>query len=313
MQMKTRRSSFLRILIVLALTVYLLSGVAFAKEEIRFGYVNWPGVTVKTHVAKEILEYLGYETDMKMLSVPLVFKGLVTKDLDLFMGAWLPTMMSIVDKYFQNGSIVSVAVNLDETIYTLAIPKYAWDAGVKSHADLNKFADRFGSKIIGIEPGNDGNKLVLDMIKNNTYDLHKWELVESSAEAMMIAVGTAFKQKQWVVWLGWSPHWMNMAYEIKYLKDPQQIWGSEPEIVRTVSRAGLDKDNPNVFKLFSQIRVTPEIQNGWIDEYSRKKRKAEEVAKEWIRNNLGIVDQWVYGVTSADGERARDAIRKAQK
>ena len=129
--MKTSRSSFLRILIVLALTVYLLSGVAFAKEEIRFGYVNWPGVTVKTHVAKEILEYLGYETDMKMLSVPLVFKGLVTKDLDLFMGAWLPTMMSIVDKYFQNGSIVSVAVNLDETIYTLAVPKYAWDAAMR--------------------------------------------------------------------------------------------------------------------------------------------------------------------------------------
>jgi glycine betaine/proline transport system substrate-binding protein len=298
---------------VLAITCSLLSGVAVAKEKIRFGYVNWPGVTVKTHVANEILQYLGYETDMKMLSVPVVFKGLVTKDLDLFMGAWLPTMMSIVEKYFNNGTIVSVAVNLDETIYTLAVPKYAWDAGVKSHADLNKFADRFDSKIIGIEPGNDGNKLVLDMIKNNTYHLRKWELVEGSAEAMMIAVGSAFKQKQWVVWLGWSPHWMNMAYGIKYLKDPEHVWGSEPEIVRTVARAGLDKDNPNVYRLFSQFHVTPEIQNNWINQYSREKRKPEQVAKEWIRNNLGIVDQWVYGVTSVDGERARDAIRKALK
>jgi glycine betaine/proline transport system substrate-binding protein len=195
----------------------------------------------------------------------------------------------------------------------LAVPKYAWDAGVKSHADLNRFADRFDNKIIGIEPGNDGNKLVLDMIKNNTYGLRKWELVEGSAEAMMIAVGTAFKQKEWVVWLGWSPHWMNMVYDIKYLEDPLQVWGSEPEIVRTVARADLEKDKPNVFKLFSQLKVTPEIQNNWINEYSRKKRKPEQVAKEWIRNNLGIVDQWVYGVTAVNGERARDVIREVMK
>jgi glycine betaine/proline transport system substrate-binding protein len=311
--MRCNVEKYFKVAVIFVVLSFCVSGVALAKEQIRFGYVNWPGVTVKTHVANQILNYLGYETDMKMLSVPLVFKGLTNKDLDLFLGAWLPTMMSIVEKYFQDGSIVSVAINLDETIYTLAVPKYAWDAGVKSHADLNKFGNRFDRKVIGIEPGNDGNKLVLDMIKNNTYDLGKWELVEGSAEAMMIAVGSAFKQKQWVVWLGWSPHWMNMAYEVEYLKDPLQIWGSEPEIVRTVARAGLDKDKPNVYKLFTQFKVTPTIQNNWIDEYSRKKRKAEDVAKEWIANNLDVVDQWVYGVTSADGRRARDVIREAVK
>ena len=101
--MRSMGEKFLKFLVVMALTSCLLSGAAFAKEEIRFGYVNWPGVTVKTHVAAEILNALGYKTDMKMLSVPVVFKGLVTKDLDLFMGAWLPTMMSIVEKYFNNG------------------------------------------------------------------------------------------------------------------------------------------------------------------------------------------------------------------
>ncbi len=308
--MQKFRCSGVRIMMVVA-CVLCLVGVSSAADEITFGYVNWPGVTVKTHVAAEILNFLGYETEMKMLSVPIVFKGLANNDLDVFVGAWLPTMKSMVDAYFEEGSIVSVAINLDETIYTLAVPKYAWDAGVKSHADLNTFADKFESKIIGIEPGNDGNKLVLDMIQNNQYDLKDWEIIESSAEAMMIGVSSAIKKNEWVVWLGWSPHWMNLAFDIEYLEDPLEVWGSEPELVRTVARAGLEQDQPNVHTFFTQFRVTPEIQNDWIDKYSREKQKPKDVAVEWIRNNPGIVDQWVYGVTSADGQRGRDAIRKA--
>ena len=127
----------------------------------------------------------------------------------------------------------------------------------------------------------------------------------------MITVSTAIKRNEWVVWLGWSPHWMNLAFDIKYLDDPLNVWGSEPEIVKTVARAGLEQDNPNVYTLFSQFKVTPAIQNEWIDQYSRQKQKPEDVAAAWIRNNLGIIDQWVYGVTSVDGQRARDAIRNA--
>jgi glycine betaine/proline transport system substrate-binding protein len=285
---------------------------ARAADKITFGYVDWPGVTVKTNVAGQILKYLGYDVDMKSLAVPVVFKGLSNKDLDLFLGAWLPTMKSISEKYFKDGSIVELTVNLDETIYTLAVPQYAWEAGVKSHADLNKFADRFGRRIIGIEPGNDGNQIVLDMIENNTYDLKDWKLVEGSTEAMMIAVGSAFKKKEWVCWLGWSPHWMNLAYDIKYLDDPEQAWGDEPEVVKTLAWTGFDQKYPNVANLFKQFHVTPEIQGFWIDQYSRQKKNLEDIAKDWIADNLGIVDQWVYGITTADGKtRARDAIRAA--
>ncbi len=308
--MKRVKSRWMALLLFLVL---LGTGAAnaVAADTIRFGYVNWPGVTVKSHVAARIVEALGYETEMRMLSVPVVFRGLAGNDLDLFVGAWLPTMKSIAEKYFNEGTVVPVAINLDETVYTLAVPAYAWEAGVKSHADLKEHADKFDRKIIGIEPGNDGNKIVLDMIENDIYGLKDWELIESSSEAMMVTVGSAIKKKEWVVWLGWSPHWMNLAYDIRYLDDPENAWGSEPEIVRTVARAGLEKDFPEIYRLFTQFHVTPEMQNAWIDAYSRDKKKPEEVAEEWIRNNMGIVDQWVYGVRAANGERARDVIPKA--
>jgi glycine betaine/proline transport system substrate-binding protein len=301
----------LAIVMTVLITMVWAAGPAAADDKLTFGYVDWPGVTVKTTVAAKILEALGYETEKKALAVPVVFKGLSNQDLDVFLGAWLPTMKSIADKYFEENEIMELAVNLNQTIYTLAVPEYAWEAGVKSHADLHKFADKFDKKIIGIEPGNDGNQIVLDMIENDIYNLGGWDLVEGSTEAMMIAVGSAFKRDEWICWLGWSPHWMNLTYDIKYLEDPKGMWGTEPEVVKTLAWAGFDQAHPNLAKFFTQLHVTPEIQGYWIDQYSRQKKDPDAVAEQWIKDNLGIVDQWVYGVTAKDGTRARDAIRKA--
>ena len=299
--------------LVITFTVLLVlaaSNAVFAAEKIKFGHVDWPGVTVKTQVAIRILDLLGYEAETRSLSLPVVCKALSSGDLDLFLAAWLPTMNNLVKGYLADGTMISLGLNLDETIYTLAVPKYVWEAGVKSHADLNKFADKFNKKIIGIEPGNDGNQLVLGMIKNNTYNLKDWKLVEGSAAAMMVAVGAAYKKNEWVCWLGWAPHWMNMVHEVKYLEDPEHIWGSEPEVVHTMANSKFPEKNPNVAKFMTQFKVTPQIQSGWIEEYSRQKKDPAKVADAWIRNNLGIVDQWVYGVTTADGKtRARDAVR----
>ena len=48
------------------------------------------------------------------------------------------------------------------------MPKYAYDAGLKDFADIAKFSDKLDGKIYGIEPGNDGNRLILGMIDDTT-------------------------------------------------------------------------------------------------------------------------------------------------
>src|SRR6056297_3241228 len=68
-------------------------------DTIDFGYVQWPGVTIKTHVAAKVAEYLGYETKMTAASQAIIFKSLETKDLDVFLGNWLPTMKMHFDEY----------------------------------------------------------------------------------------------------------------------------------------------------------------------------------------------------------------------
>ena len=65
-------------------------------------------------------------------------------------------------------SVEQLGANLEGAKYTLAVPTYLADKGLKDFADIAKFADDLDGKIYGIEPGNDGNRLILDMIEKRT-------------------------------------------------------------------------------------------------------------------------------------------------
>ena len=302
----------LSILLVLVFTFSLVSvGAgnvqAQSDDTIDFGYVQWPGVTVKTHVAKRVLEYLGYQTSMTSGSQAIVFKGMDTGDLDVFLGNWMPTMKIHFDKYSEKGTVKNVRVNLHDVVYKTAVPEYVYNAGVKSFEDLNEHADKFNKTVYGIEPGNEGNLIIKKAIDNNTYNLGEWNLKASSTAGMLSAVKRAVNNEEWIAFNGWKPHYMNVMFDIRYLDDPEGIWGSG-ERVLTVVRTGFEEENPNVYKFLEQFKVTAPMQNQWIDMYKRQEMDPQEVAEKWIANNLDVVDQWVYGVESTEGEMARKVI-----
>lgn len=278
-----------------------------ADDTIDFGYVQWPGVTIKTHVAAKVAEYLGYETEMTAASQSIIFKSLDTGDLDVFLGNWLPTMKMHFDEYEEKGAVHNVRVNLEDVTYRTAVPEYVYEAGVKSMADLQEHADKFNKEIYGIEPGNDGNIIIQDAIDNDTYNLGDWTIQESSTAGMLSSVQRAYDNEEWIAFNGWKPHYMNVMFDLKYLEDPEGIWG-EDDSVHTVARNGYQDENSNFYKFLEQFTVPAPVQNKWIDEYQNKDRDPEEVAEEWIANNLDIVNQWVFGVESTDGRMGRKAI-----
>ncbi|KXS43954.1 MAG: ABC-type proline/glycine betaine transport system, periplasmic component [Candidatus Frackibacter sp. T328-2] len=282
------------------------------KKEVTFGHVNWPGVTVKTEVAKQVLEALGYKVKKKALTQTVLFEGMKNDEIDAFLGNWMPTMKVNFKPYNEEGVIENVTVNLEKALYQTAVPKYVWEAGVKSMADLNKYADKFDRKIVGIEPGNDGNQIIQNAIENNNYNLKDWELVSGSTAAMLSAVGKATKTKEWIAFNGWKPHWMNVKYDIKYLDDPEGIWGGNDKVY-TAARPELKKEMPNFYKFLEQFKVNAQIQSKWILEYQKKGRPAEEVAQEWIKNNIDLVKKWVSGIKTVDEKDAVEVIEQRFK
>ena len=127
---------------------------------VRFADVGWTDITVTTAVTSTLLESLGYETKTNLISVPVTYKSMENKDIDVFLGNWMPTMEADIKPYRDNGTVDTVRANLEGAKYTLAVSAAAYKAGLKSFADIAKFSKKLDGKIYGIEPGNDGNRLI---------------------------------------------------------------------------------------------------------------------------------------------------------
>ena len=184
---------------------------------VRFSDVGWTDITATTRHHFVILKALGYETDIKVLSVPVTYQSLANNDIDVFLGNWMPTMEADIRPFLDAKTVESTNVNLEGAKYTLTTNAKGAELGIKDFADIAKNKDALGGKIYGIEPGNDGNRLILDMIEKDAFGLKGFEVVESSEAGMLSQAARAEKAGEPIVFLGWEPHPMNANFDLTYL------------------------------------------------------------------------------------------------
>lgn len=272
-------------------------------RSIQLADVGWSDITATTAITAELLRTLGYNPQIQFISVPVTFKSLQTGDIDVFLGNWMPTQVNDIQPYFADQSVQKVAVNLTGARYTLAVPRYVYEAGVTSAEHLALHKNKFEGKIYGIEPGNDGNRLVLEMISKNTYNLKEWHVIESSEQAMLMEVQRAVKQKKWIVFLGWQPHPMNSKIEMNYLDDPLEIWGpgGGASEVHTIVSTKFAERCPELVQFFENLVFTVEMENEWMKVLESGK-KPEDMAKEWLYAHPEQALAWRQGLP-AEAER----------
>lgn len=301
-----------------ALVSLVAAGAAQAAEPasckvIRFSDVGWTDITATTATASAIVEALGYEPTTQILSVPVTFASLKNKDIDVFLGNWMPTMEADIAAYRDDKSVETITTNLEGAKYTLAVPKYTFDAGLKSFADIAKNKDKLGNKIYGIEPGNDGNRLILDMVSAGKFDLKGFELVESSEAGMLSEVQRATNAKKDIVFLGWEPHPMNANFELEYLSGGDEVFGPNfgGATVHTNVRAGYTTECPNVGALLKNMVFSLDMENEIMGSILNDGSDPKEAAMAWLKKNPDAVTPWLKGVTTFDGSDAAAAVTKA--
>ena len=293
---------------VSALTI-AAAGVANADcGEVVMSDVGWTDITTTTAATKHVLEALGYDVDVKVLSVPVTFASLESDDVDVFLGNWMPAQTSAITPYLDSGEIESVAVNLEGTKYTLAVPDYTYEKGLKSYADIAKFREELDGKIYGIEPGNEGNAYLISLTEENTHGLEGFDVVESSEQGMLAQVERAVKADKDVVFLGWEPHPMNAAFSLKYLPGGEEFFGGEG-VVNTVTRKGFAAECPNVGKLLENLKFTLPMENEIMGMILNDGEDAGDATEEWMKANPDLVLSWLDGVTTKDGGDATEAVK----
>jgi glycine betaine/proline transport system substrate-binding protein len=278
---------------------------------VRFSDVGWTDITATTAATSVVLEGLGYAPQAEVLSVPVTYASLKNGDIDVFLGNWMPTMEGDIAAYRDDGSVEVLGVNLEGAKYTLAVPKYTAEAGIKDFADIAKLRDELGGKIYGIEPGNDGNRLILDMIEADAFGLKGFEVVESSEQGMLAQVDRAVRRNEHIVFLGWAPHPMNNNFDLVYLSGGDDYFGPDygGATVYTNVRKGYVQECPNVGKLLTNLKFTLEMEGAIMGAILNDGKNEKVAATEWLKANPGALDGWLAGVQTLDGKDGLPAVK----
>jgi glycine betaine/proline transport system substrate-binding protein len=313
----TVKSIFTKTLITAA-SVLALCTSAFAAEPescglVRFADVGWSDIAATTGTASAILKSLGYETDVKVLSVPVTYQSLKNKDIDVFLGNWMPTMEADIAPFRAEKSVEVVRENLEGAKYTLATNAKGAELGIKDFADIAKNRDALEGKIYGIEPGNDGNRLILGMIEGDKFGLKGFEVVESSEQGMLAQVAKTEQEGKPVVFLGWEPHPMNANFKLTYLTGGDDVFGANfgGATVYTNVRAGYTTECANVGAFLKNLKFSLAMENEIMGKILDGGLEPEAAATEWLKANPGSLDAWLAGVTTRDGGDAAAAVKAA--
>ncbi|MFW2588703.1 choline ABC transporter substrate-binding protein [Sagittula sp. SSi028] len=282
-------------------------------DTVTLSDVGWTDITATTAATSVVLEALGYEADVKVLSVPVTYTSLASGDVDVFLGNWMPTMEGDIAAYREAGTVDTVRANLEGAKYTLAVNKAAADAGIKDFADIAANMDALDGKIYGIEPGNDGNRLIQSMIDENAFGLEGFEVVESSEQGMLSQVSRADRRDEPVVFLGWEPHPMNANFEMSYLTGGDDYFGPNlgGATVYTNTTAGYVDACPNVGKLLTNLEFTLAMENEIMAKILDDGEDPQDAATAWLSANTDVLDGWLDGVTTKDGGDALAAVTSA--
>nr|WP_090254739.1 glycine betaine ABC transporter substrate-binding protein [Ectothiorhodospira marina] len=254
------------------------------KGQVNIPYVEWADAVASTNVMRVVLEEAGYDVETVSVSAAAMWQSVATGDQDAFVAAWLPTTHA---NYVEEvgDRVEDLGPNLEGTRIGLMVPTYV---EIDSIDELNDNAGRFGGQIIGIDPGAGIMSSTEEAIE--AYDLNL-RLVEGSDATMTGVLANAIRTNDWVVVTGWTPHWKEGRWDLKYLEDPKGVYGGE-EAIHTIVRTGLKDDMPEVYAILDNFNWTTD-QVAELMVMNEEGGDPYDNAKQWVEQNRDVVDTWL--------------------
>ncbi|AYN97042.1 choline ABC transporter substrate-binding protein [Pseudomonas sp. LTJR-52] len=298
------------LLIISSLMLSTLRPMFAAEHEqckaIRLADLGWADNAANNGITMALAQSIGYSPSRMMVAVPIALASIQNGKIDAFLDYWSPSLDPTVMPLVEQGKLLKhTPPNLTGAKYTLAVPDYLAEQGLRSFQDIAKFKDQLGGKIYGIEAGSGGNTTISTMLADNHYGLKGFKLVESSEAGMRMQVARAIARKQPIVFLGWAPHPMNLEFKMTYLTGGDEVFGPDfgAAKVYTITSPDYAKRCPNAAKLISNMRFDTQMESelmvGILD-----KQDPVTLATDWIRKNPDWLEIWLTDITTFDGRPA---------
>ncbi|CAI8878814.1 glycine betaine/proline transport system substrate-binding protein [Pseudomonas jessenii] len=253
------------------------------EKSITMGTMAWEDMSPMALITKKVLEDQGYTVKLTEFSEwGIAYAALGKGDIQL-----LVSQVNYLAQDYWNKSknrLERISPVSDGLYQGIAVPKYVT---IDSIDQLNDNADKFGGKIIGIEPGAGLMRSASEAVKN--YNL-KLQLVEGSSAAMTAALKSAVDRKEWIAVTLWDPSWMSMKFDVKYLKDPKGVF-QPSQTYYWIAQKGFSEKYPQAREVVASIFIPiTDIRaiNGEINEG----KSVDEAVKSWIAKNSDLIGRW---------------------
>lgn len=289
-------------------TFFLLSGpdvqAADTNRSVRLAHTNWSSSVASANLVKAVFEEkLGIKCELVSLNVDKMWAAVAKGKADATLSAWLPDTHA---NYYERFSdrVINLGPNLEGTKIGLVVPNVTRGRltagtgirnkpymGIDSITELKAHADKFNHRIIGIEP--EAGIMEKTREAMEVYGLEEFRLVESSEISMVAELSHAIRHQNWIVFTGWLPHWIFSRWNLKFLDDPEGVYGGSGHI-STIARQGLQADKPRAYRILDNFFWEPEDAGQvmmWIQE--DKGRFPYEKALRWILTHPDRVDKWL--------------------
>lgn len=169
-----------------------------------------------------------------------------------------------------------------------------------SYDSKAKLGPQVNYTITGIDAGSGAMTATTKALDAYGLTKAKWQLQTSSTAAMTSTLGKAIANKQPIVITGWTPHWMFTKYDLKFLKDPKQVYG-KAENIHTIVRKGLKEDQPTAYALLDRFHWTPkDMANVMVAVNDGEEPKV--AAQKWVKTHQKEVATWTQGLKPVSGK-----------
>lgn len=116
---------------------------------------------------------------------------------------------------------------------------------------------------------------------------------------------------QWIVFLGWEPHPMNVRHKLAYLDGGDEYFGPNQggATVYTVVRKGYAQQCPNVARLLGNLVFSLDMENQLMDRVLNEKDNPRRAVRNWLKRNPERLDAWLKGVATRSGAPGNVAVK----
>ncbi|MCF1473416.1 MULTISPECIES: glycine betaine ABC transporter substrate-binding protein [Rhizobium/Agrobacterium group] len=257
---------------------------AHAEEKtVTIGTMSWEDLTPITGITKKVLEDSGYTVKVVPFSEwGIAYAALSKGDVQILASQ---TDYVAQDYWNKNKKRLEKISPVSHGLYqAIAVPKYV---PIDSVEQLNENADKFGGKIVGIEPGSGLMKDAANAVKD--YGL-KLQLVEGSTAAMTAALKSASDRKEWIAVTIWEPSWMAQKYDVKFLKDPKGVF-PPAQSYYWIGQKGFSAQNPHAREVIASVYV-PLADIAAINSAVNDGKTMDEAIKSWTDSHTDLLKRW---------------------